>query len=330
MSEFSQEQLERAYRRMRTIRDFEDRLHVEIASGQVAGFTHLYAGQEAIATGVCEHLSDKDSIISTHRGHGHCIAKGADVPSMMKELWGSVEGTCKGKGGSMHIAEVDRGILGANAIVGGGPPIAVGAALASRIRNDGSVAVSFSGDGASNQGTTFEAMNMAVVLEVPKIFVIENNGYAENTGADFGIGCDDVAARTEAFGMPVFRADGADFFSVYEAAGKALDHARGGNGPAGVYATMQRYYGHYEGDPQRYRAKDEPKKLRETVDCLKNFRATVAGKGWIDPARLDRIDEEVAALIDESVAAAKAAARPSPEDVLTDVYVAYRQGAEHA
>ena len=176
MSNLSTDQLMQAYRRMKTIREFEERLHVEIATGKIAGFTHLYAGQEAIAVGVCEHLSEADAIISTHRGHGHCIAKGADVQMMMKEIWGSTEGTCKGKGGSMHIAEIDRGILGANGIVGGGPPIAVGAALAGKLKNNNTVAISFGGDGSSNQGTTFEAMNMAVCLKVPKVFVMENNG----------------------------------------------------------------------------------------------------------------------------------------------------------
>ena len=210
---YTQDALLTAYRRMRVIRDFEDRLFDEISTGAIAGFTHLYAGQEAIAVGVCENLSDDDWIVSTHRGHGHCIAKGCDVDGMMKEIWGSSEGICKGKGGSMHIADISKGMLGANAIVGGGPPIAVGAALASQLKGDGTVAVSFSGDGATNQGTTFEAMNLAVVLGVPKVFVLENNGYAENTGADFGIG-GDLITRTEGFGMPVFQADGADFFSV--------------------------------------------------------------------------------------------------------------------
>ena len=312
-----------AYRQMRTIREFEDRLHTEIATGQIAGFTHLYAGQEAIAVGVCENLGDGDSIISTHRGHGHCIAKGCDVLAMMKELWGSAEGICKGKGGSMHIADVSRGMLGANAIVGGGPPIAVGAALAAKLRGNGKVAVSFSGDGATNQGTTFEAMNMAVVLKVPKIFVLENNGYAENTGADYGAGCEDIAARAEAFGFPVFRADGADFFDVHDAAGKAIAHAREGNGPAGVYAEMQRYYGHYEGDPQAYRAKNEPKTLRQTTDCLKNFRARVTAGGTLTDPELDAVDREVLELIEKAVQEAKAAARPKPEDLTNDVYVSY-------
>jgi len=323
MSELSQEQLLSAYRSMKTIREFEDRLHVEIGSGQIAGFTHLYAGQEANAAGICEQLTDNDCIISTHRGHGHVIAKGANVPLMMKEIWGSTEGTCKGKGGSMHIAEVDKGILGANGIVGGGPPISVGAALASKMRNDGSVSVSFGGDGASNQGTTFEAMNMAKVLNVPQIFVLENNGYAENTGADYASGGVDVGTRAEAFGMPVFRADGTDFFSVYEAAGKAIAHAKAGKGPACVYTSVQRFFGHLEGDPQAYRAPDEPKEMRENACCLKSFRKTVADKGLLDVALLDKIDEEVLELIEQSVKDAQAAPRGGKADVTTDVYISY-------
>ena len=202
------EKLLDAYRMMKTIREFEERVNAEIMNGQIAGFTHLYTGQEANAVGVCEHLSDNDTIISTHRGHGHCIAKGADVIGMMKELFGSSEGLCKGKGGSMHVAEVDKGILGANGIVAGGPPISVGSALAAKIRKNGNVAVSFSGDGSVNQGTCFEAMNMAVVLKVPAVFVIENNYYSEHTSINYAVGCDDLKARTEAFGFPVFVADG--------------------------------------------------------------------------------------------------------------------------
>lgn len=316
-------QLLQAYRRMKTIREFEERLHVEIATGKIAGFTHLYAGQEAIAVGVCEHLSEEDSIISTHRGHGHCIAKGADVLMMMKEIWGSTEGTCKGKGGSMHLAEIDRGILGANGIVGGGPPIAVGAALASKLKNNNTVAVSFGGDGSSNQGTTFEAMNMAVCLKVPKVFVMENNGYSENTGASYSSGGIDTAARAEGFGMPVFKADGSDFFSVYEAAGNAIEHARSGKGPSVVYAQMMRYYGHFEGDPQLYRAKGEVEELRETSDCLNKFRATTTSQGSLESAALDSVDDEVLALIEESVQASMAAPRGTPADVTTDVYINY-------
>jgi TPP-dependent pyruvate/acetoin dehydrogenase alpha subunit len=317
------ENLLHAYRQMKTIREFEERAHAEIMNGQIAGFTHLYTGQEANAVGVCEHLDNADTIISTHRGHGHCIAKGADVISMMKELFGSSEGLCKGKGGSMHVADIDKGILGANGIVAGGPPISVGSALAAKIRDNGRVAVSFSGDGSVNQGTCFEAMNMAVVLKVPAIFVIENNYYSEHTNINYAVGCDDLKARTEAFGFPVFVADGSDFFDVYEAAGKAIEHARSGKGPAGIFAEQGRYHGHFVGDPQTYRAEGELDDLRENHDCLKKFRATMDKTGEISAAELDAIDEEVMALIEESVTAAKAAPRPTADQVTDDVYISY-------
>ena len=173
--QLSRDALLRAYRQMKIIREFEERLHTEIATGEVAGFTHLYCGQEAVAVGVCEHLTVEDKIVSTHRGHGHCLAKGCDVDGMMKEIWGSREGTCKGKGGSMHIADADVGMLGANGIVGAGAPIAVGSAISAKIDGKGHVAIAFSGDGACNQGTTFEAMNLAVVTKAPCIFIFENN-----------------------------------------------------------------------------------------------------------------------------------------------------------
>src|SRR5215207_165556 len=199
--ELNREKLLHAYRQMKIIREFEERLHIEIATGEIPGFTHLYAGQEAIAVGVCEQLSDADYIVSTHRGHGHCIAKGCDVGGMMKEIYGRRDGLCKGKGGSMHIADVTKGMLGANAIVGGGPPLAVGAAIACRNRGENKVSIAFGGDGSCNQGTVFEAMNMAVVLKVPAIFVIEDNGYSEHTGKDYAVGSKDIAGRARAFGM---------------------------------------------------------------------------------------------------------------------------------
>ena len=317
------DKLLRAYRQMKTIREFEERAHAEIMNGQIPGFTHLYTGQEANAVGVCEHLTDADAIVSTHRGHGHCIAKGADVIGMMKELWGSSEGLCKGKGGSMHVADFSKGILGANGIVAGGPPISVGAALAARIRGNTNVAVSFSGDGSVNQGTCFEAMNMAVVLQAPAIFVIENNYYSEHTNISYAVGCDDLKARTEAFGFPVFVADGSDFFAVYEAAGKAIAHARSGKGPAGIFAEQGRYHGHFVGDPQYYRGEGELEDLRENHDCLKNFRARMASTGEVSSAELDAVDAEVMALIDRAVAEAKAAPRPTADQVELDVYINY-------
>lgn len=308
---------------MKTIREFEERLHVEIATGAIPGFTHLYSGQEAVAAGVCMNLADDDYIVSTHRGHGHCIAKGCDVIGMMKEIYGRADGLCKGKGGSMHIADFDKGMLGANAIVGGGPPIATGAAIATKLDGNGKVTASFSGDGGSNQGTVFEAMNLAVVLKLPTIFVYEDNGYGEHTGTSYAVGSNDIAGRCAGFGMPARKVDGSDFFAVFEAAGELIQDARDGKGPAALECSITRFYGHFEGDPQRYRAKDEVANFRESMDCLKIFRKRVTDEGWLDDAQLDDVDKAVDALIDRAVEEAKAAPPPAVSEVLTDVYINY-------
>jgi acetoin:2,6-dichlorophenolindophenol oxidoreductase subunit alpha len=322
--QLSREALLKAYRQMKIIREFEERLHVEIMTGDIAGFTHLYCGQEAVAVGVCEHLDKDDKIVSTHRGHGHCLAKGCDTKKMMKEIWGSAEGTCKGKGGSMHIADIDEGMLGANGIVGAGAPIAVGAALAAKIDGKGKVSIAFSGDGACNQGTTFEAMNFAVVTKAPCIFLYENNHYSEHTGFEYAVGTtQDIASRAEAFGMKIWRGDGTDFFSVYETMREVLDYVRAGNGPAAVEFDTERFFGHFEGDPQRYRGEGELDRIRETRDCLKKFREKVTSAKLLKAADLDKIDAEVLTLIDESVAEARTAKRPTAEDVLSDVYISY-------
>jgi acetoin:2,6-dichlorophenolindophenol oxidoreductase subunit alpha len=319
----SPQALLRAYRQMKIIREFEERLHVEIATGEIPGFTHLYAGQEAIAVGVCAQLSDADYIVSTHRGHGHCIAKGCDIGGMMKEIYGRSDGLCHGKGGSMHIADMTKGMLGANAIVGGGPPIAVGAAIACKLRGNRHVSVAFGGDGSANQGTVFEAMNMAVVLRVPAIFVLENNGYSEHTGAAYAVGSGDLAGRARAFGMAAECVDGADFHAVYDAMGRAVARARNGEGPSTIEAKITRYYGHFEGDPQNYRAKDEVANLRVTMDCLKRFRARNEADQKVPAADLDVVDQEAVALIDAAVRDAKAAALPVEADLYSDVYIQY-------
>lgn len=322
--QLSREQLEQAYRRMKTIREFEERLHLEIGKGEIPGFTHLYSGQEACAVGVCENLNPSDQITSTHRGHGHCIAKGCDVKGMMKEIYGKAGGLCGGKGGSMHIADVDVGMMGANGIVGGGPPLAVGAAIAARNRGKGEVAVSFGGDGSSNQGPVFEAMNLAVVLKVPAIFVFENNGYGEHTPSIYAVGSNgDIGSRAEGFGLNMIKADGSDFFSVYEAMREATERAREGGGPSLLDLQICRFYGHVEGDPQNYRGKDEVRKLRETMDCLKNFRTRVTEASLLSDERLNEIDQEVMTLIEEATTEASAAPPPPPETLLTDVYNAY-------
>lgn len=320
--ELGPEQLLEAYRMMRTIRDFEERVHEEFAGGDIPGFVHLYAGEEASATGVCMHLDDRDAIASTHRGHGHCIAKGVDVVAMMAEIYGRSTGSCKGKGGSMHIADLSKGMLGANGIVGGGPPLICGRALASKQLGTGGVAVAFFGDGASNQGTTLESLNLATVWNLPAIFVAENNGYAEATSSSWSVATDDIADRAAAFGMPGVIVDGFDFFAVHEAAGEAITRAREGGGPTLIEVKFTRYFGHFEGDQQLYRGA-EVAEARAKLDCLKRFRAGVTDSGRLSAGQLEAVDSEVAALIDRSVKQAKAAPKPGPAELLTDVYVSY-------
>ena len=230
--QLNREDLLKAYTRMRTIREFEERVHKEFATGKIPGFVHLYAGEETSAVGVCMQLNGADYITSTHRGHGHCIGKGCDVDGMMKEIFGREGGLCKGKGGSMHIADVGKGMLGANGIVGGGPPLACGAALAAKERKTGGVAVAFFGDGAFNQGTTLESMNLASVYKLPVFFVLEDNGYAETTSSKWSIGGHNPVRRAEGFGIPGERVDGHDFFAVYRCAKEAVRADARGRRPA--------------------------------------------------------------------------------------------------
>ncbi len=314
--------LREAYRVMRTIRAFEERVHEEFATGEIPGFVHLYAGEEASAAGVCAHLDDRDAIASTHRGHGHCIARGVDVKAMMAEIYGRRTGSCHGKGGSMHIADLSKGMLGANGIVGGGPPLICGTALAAKQQNTGGVGVAFFGDGAGNRGTTLEALNLASVWDLPALFIAENNGYAEATSSTWSVASDNIADRAAGFGMPGVIVDGFDFFAVHEAAGEAVERARRGGGPTLIEVKFTRYFGHFEGDQQTYRA-GEAADARENLDCLKQFRARVTDCGELPGQVLDDIDAEVAKLIEDAVSEAKAAPKPTKEDLETDVYVSY-------
>jgi TPP-dependent pyruvate/acetoin dehydrogenase alpha subunit len=321
--QLNRDDLVTAYREMRTIREFEERAHKEFATGQIPGFVHLYAGEEASAVGVCMQLNGIDYIASTHRGHGHSIAKGCDVAGMMKEIYGRQGGLCKGKGGSMHIADLAKGMLGANGIVGGGPPLACGAALSAKVRKTGGVAVAFFGDGAFNQGTTLESMNFASVYQLPILFVLEDNGYAESTASSWSIGGHNPVRRAEGFGIPGIRIDGHDFFAVYRAAKEAVDRIRAGGGPEFLHIEFTRYYGHFEGDAMTYRPLGEVNEERNFLDCLKFFRARVTSAALLEQSALDRIDREVEKLIDDSVKEARAAPPPPPEDLMTDVYKAY-------
>jgi pyruvate dehydrogenase E1 component alpha subunit len=312
-----------AYRTMRTIREFEERLHADFAKGDIPGFVHLYAGEEASGTGIMMHLEDKDRIASTHRGHGHCIAKGVDPEGMMAEIYGKVTGSCRGKGGSMHIADLSKGMMGANGILGAGAPLVCGAALAAKYRGDGAVAICFVGDGASNQGTFLESLNLAAVWNLPAIFVVENNGYAESTSRDYAVAVDSYVDRAAGFGLPGVTVDGLDFFAVYEAAGEIIKRAREGGGPALLECKMIRMYGHFEGDQQTYRAKGELEDIRANKDCIKMFVQRVTEAGVISRGELDAIDREVVKQIQDAVASAKAAPLPTAADLVTDVYVSY-------
>ena len=310
------------YERMMQIRTFEDLAGKNFAAGLVPGFVHLYAGEEAVAVGICAQLTDNDFITSTHRGHGHCIAKGVDIPGMVAELMGKSTGVCKGKGGSMHIADVSKGMLGANGIVGGGIPLACGAALTAKTLGTGGIAVCFFGDGAANQGTFHEGLNLAAIWNLPVVFVCENNGYAESTPVRYHCSASDIANRAGAYEIPGVVVDGLDIFAVYEAAREAIARARRGEGPTLLETKTYRYYGHFQGDQVTYRTAEELETYKQR-DPITTVRSALIERGMATEAELDAIDARVAKELDDAWDAAKAAPFPEPEEALTDVYVSY-------
>ena len=318
--QLSKDKLIDAYTRMKKIRVFEETMRDEFAKGTVPAFIHLYIGQEAIASGICIELNDNDTIASTHRGHGHCLAKNSDLERMTMEIFCRADGLCEGKGGSMHIADLSVGMLGANAIVGANAPIAVGAALRQRVMGENLVSAAFIGDGASNQGAVFEAMNLASVLKLPVLFVFENNGYAEFTGVDYHCGGGDIAGRAEGFGMPSYKLDGSDFFAVQESAAEAVERARRGDGPSAIECYAKRWYGHFEGDPQHYRTKEELETIREDSDPLKIFRQKVEEAGLVEGSDLDAIDKDLLFQVTNAVEKAKNSPLPNVEELTTNVY----------
>lgn len=320
--EVSKDLMLEAYRSMRTIREFEDRLHTEYKTGTVPGFAHLYAGQEATAVEIMSHLDDEDQIASTHRGHGHCIAKGVDVIAMMKEIYGKQGGVCNGKGGSMHIADLSKGMMGANGILGAGSPLACGAALAAKLKGNHKIAVSFGGDGGMNQGAVLESMNLATVWNLPILFVVENNDYAQSTPQQATTSVQSYEDRAKGFGMPSLTIDGLDFFKVYDEVGKIIEKMRINGGPALIECKSVRFYGHFEGDQQAYRPKGEVEDARENKDCLDIFIKQALQKG-LSQQDLNAIDSEVKELIETAVIEAKKAPSPNPKELFTDVYVSY-------
>lgn len=322
MADIGKEKLLWMYERMRLIRAFEDRVAELFAEGKLPGFVHLYAGEEAIAVGVCAHLTDRDYITSTHRGHGHCIAKGVDVNAMMAELYGRATGACKGKGGSMHIADVDKGMLGANGIVGGGGPLACGAGLTAKVLGTDRVTACFFGDGAAEQGTMHESMNLASIWKLPVIFICENNLYAESTPWTYHCAAKDIADRATAYNMPGVSVDGTDPFAVYEAAGEAVARARRGEGPSLIEARAFRYYGHFQGDAMTYRTEEEVADYR-LRDPIESFKRQVLGRGLVSEDELAEIDARAVQAVEDAVRFAEESPHPTPEECLTDVYVSY-------
>ena len=311
-----------AYRTMRTIREFEDRIHINNSKGEIPGFIHLSAGQEASAVGICSHLSEQDHIASTHRGHGHSLAKGCDVVAMMDEIYAKRSGLCAGKGGSMHLADLGKGMIGANGIVGGGVPLAAGAALKSKVLGMDRVSVAFFGDGALNEGATMETMNLAKVLDLPMIFAMEDNGYGEATPSSWAIG-GDAPARARGFGLHTYSLDGHDFFEMYQTAGAVIRDVRAGKGPAFLHINLSRYYGHFEGDAASYRPQGEVDRIRDEKDCLMIFRKKAVAAELVTDEELDKVEQAVIRQLDSAVEHARQAPLPTADDLLTDVYVSY-------
>jgi pyruvate dehydrogenase E1 component alpha subunit len=311
------------HRRMVRIRRFEERAGKLVESGDMPGFLHLYVGQEAVAAGVCSALTDADQITSTHRGHGHAIAKGAEFRPMFAELYGKTTGYCKGRGGSMHIVDMNRGMLGANAIVGGGIPIAVGAAFASQYRNDGTVAVSFFGDGATNIGAFHEAVNMAAVWDLPVIFICENNGYAEFTPQDRHMKLTDIAERAISYGIPGVIVDGMDALAVRAVMLDAVDRAKRGEGPTLIEAKTYRYFDHQgiKGMriPYRDPAEVEAWKTRDAITLIETIGVE---RGLATAEEFAAIWAETEADIEDGIEFARTSPDPDPADILDDVYTA--------
>lgn len=316
----TKEKMIELYTTMKKIRTFEDTISELFAAGKLPGFVHLYAGEEAIGVGVCAHLTDRDYITSTHRGHGHCIAKGVDINSMMAEVYGKATGACKGKGGSMHIADVDKGMLGANGIVGAGGPLACGSGLTAKTLGTDQVTVCFFGDGAAAQGTMHESMNLASIWNLPVVFVCENNGYAESTPWEYHCAAKNISDRAAAYDMPGVTVDGTDLLAVYEAAEEAIARARRGEGPSLIECRGFRYYGHFEGDAALYFTAEE-KERNHARDPIEKFKKRGLEKDLFTEDECAKLDAEIAALVEAAVQFAEESPWPALEEVLTDVYV---------
>ncbi|WP_063219820.1 thiamine pyrophosphate-dependent dehydrogenase E1 component subunit alpha [Neomoorella thermoacetica] len=309
------------YRLMLRIRYFEEKIVEVYAQGLMPGLAHLYIGEEAVAVGVCSALRPEDMITSTHRGHGHCIAKGGDVRRMMAEMFGKSTGYCCGKGGSMHISDIELGIVGANGVVGGGIPLATGAALSAQLRNSDQVVACFFGDGASNQGSFHEALNLAAVWRLPVIYVCENNHYGISVSQERHQAIKDIAVRAGAYGMPGVTVDGNDVEAVYEATREAVARARQGEGPTLLECKTYRWRGHHEGDPNRgtrYRTREEMAAWEKRCP-IKNYETKLMARG-VSPDQLEELQRQVKKEIDDAVEYANNSPFPTVEEAVSQVY----------
>ena len=321
--EINQEKLLEIYESMYRIRVFEERVKIEFEAGKLPGFVHLYVGQESTAVGVCANLRVDDVVGSTHRGHGHSIAKGVAVKEMFAELHGSAEGLCKGKGGSMHVTDISKGMLGANAVVGASIPTATGAGLAFQYQKKDNVSVCFFGDGASNQGTFHESINLAAIWKLPVIYVCDNNGFAEQTPSNYHLSCEHVSDRAASYNIPGLLVDTSDVMQVYSAAKFAVDRARKGDGPTLIDSSGQRKYGHFVGDSQRYKSEEEKTNF-DKYDPILKYKNNLLNSNAVNDKQISDIESQINVEIDEGWKFGQQSKPPEAHEVYDDVYVSYK------
>lgn len=307
------------YKEMWLIRYFDEKVDQFFAKGMIHGTTHLCVGQEASAAGAIAALKEIDKITSTHRGHGHCISKGADAGRMMAELFGKETGYCKGKGGSMHIADVDKGNLGANGIVGGGIPLAVGAALTSKMKNKGYVVLCYFGDGASNEGSFHEALNLASIWKLPVVFLCENNQYGMSGSVKEMTNIENIADRASSYGIPGKVVDGTDMIEIMNTVYEAVENARQGNGPSLIEAKTYRWKGHSKSDAKKYRTREEEAEWREK-DAIKKYKELLIQEGLLTEEKAAELQEQAKQVIEDAVRFAENSPEPSIDSLLEDVY----------
>ena len=311
------EQAHWIYKTMNEIRFFEEKVHKIFSDGRIPGFVHLYVGEEAVATGVMPQLNDDDYITSTHRGHGHAIAKGCDLNGMMAEIMGKRDGLGHGKGGSMHVAEIDKGMLGANGIVSGGFGLAIGASISIINQGKDNVAVCFFGDGAANEGNFHEGLNFASILDLPVLFICENNQFAEGTTHDYASASETIAERAAAYNMPGVRVDGMDVMEVYKATQEAVERAKKGEGPTLIECDTYRKYGHFEGDEQKVKSPDD---RNADKNATVEFRKRAIEENWLTEKEADEIEKAAEQAVEDAVKFAEESELPDEDSLYKDVF----------